>query len=454
MVKTVNETSSRDPYLLPGKNTDNEDLLAKMINAPEKNHEFVDFTQPPAPQPKKTAPESEIDNVVELYQKQENLEVVEGAIHNPWHYDSIARSGETQVIIPVKTIPVEAKKVAEQSPPPEARLSAVEELSDAIEEVDRKSKNGKIKSSFEMRFFDTMSSAAEKAPEAPPEAVEEAKVEEKPQQKSSWFKQIWDEVWDKAVSLWDNLFGNKKPETAAPKEVDGIDGIEDEKNTSPLNQRPVLDQPFPVGRQQLKKLKQEMNDLLRRMEDSLRANEELSKSGDADVILMLMIKMASLRQDSLNKEDVQARTAFQNELQERSKECMAKINKVKEDLEGKQDLSKKLGWVNMTLTAIGLVGTVALLIGTGGTALPIIVAAAGLFNGIGVIWKGVVDYQASKNKGEVEFIATNKQLINHMMESNIADMQHVLSSMHQDIERIIMALAMMRETIRHGQMMS
>lgn len=504
MGKTVNESSyTRDPYLLPGTNT-SEDIVAKMLNVPGKNHEAVDFTPPPPPKAKKSVVDQVVEDALDQYEHQKKLDVSKSSHLNPWHVDSQAKAGDkfavpakknvevftdqtmeqydreeklgatespfvnpwmadsqgkagqgVDIVVPLKNIPQVNREVAETIPEviAEEAPSISDDLSNEINALRQKKKSGAIVTPFEERYISTQVSLKKASTEDKKEEVTAAAAPQK-EEEVSWTRRIW----NKAVDLWNNLIGNptKTEEVKTDStETETVDGVETKKPAQPLNQRPELQEPAQVKRAHFKKLITEMNDLLNRMNDALREVDESLLTKEADVLLMNLIKKSSLKQNQFAREEIKERTSIHNDLKELNKAYIEKINKVKEDLVDKQNISDKLGWVNMGLTALGLIGTIGLIFATGGTAaFGILAAGAGFFNGVGMIAKGIVDDDARKFKGEIDFITTNRQLVSHRMETNVSDMQQVISAMHQDIERIIMMLAMIKETIRHGQMMS
>lgn len=284
-------------------------------------------------------------------------------------------------------------------------------------------------SSFELRYKDTLTSVKMRSLDqgGPPSKEEEV----------SWGRKIFNTVaniFNTVVNFVGDLLGFTSQENSKLQ---------------------------PINSSHLKKLIHEMNIALAKMQESTNDADEILIQKDADVMMMMILKKTGLQQNELAREELTDRTRYQAEIQDRNRAAIDVINRIRGELTGKSDTSKILGYVNGALTALVIGGSTVLLIAsipaTGGltaaaaTSIGVITAAAGAFEGGGIIAKAFIDFEAQKQRATVESISTDRQITGGKSESNLNSIEKMISVIHQNNTLIIEALAMIRDTIRYAQ---
>src|SRR5690606_5058523 len=123
---------------------------------------------------------------------------------------------------------------------------------------------------------------------------------------------------------------------------------------------------------------------------------------------------------------------------------------IREKLGRNTDLSNVLGWVNTATTGVTLVAGTALFFTTGGASAVLqgLSLAGGFADGVGHLYKASVDHASSNQKGEMQFISTNKGVLSGKVDNNLNDLQMLSQAIHNNHEKLIELAALKRDALR------
>ncbi|MFA6915934.1 MAG: hypothetical protein WC222_06020 [Parachlamydiales bacterium] len=352
---------------------------------------------------------------------------------NPLYHDSI---GDANNPLPHITF----KRTPNKQPTPldieEDQTNATSELVQHLQDLKKTSKQLSL---FEARYRESSSSYADEKV-----AVSEGKFAVSSStdkaEEESWGRKLLNTV----SNFWNSLFSKSTP-PATTEEI-----AEETPAVQPLPGRPLLAaSPAEIKQIQLDKLIEAMALALQQIDNAAREAEEIIMRGPADVALERGLK-ALIDKETLSSKDLTHRIIeLQNITSDQLKQLREQLMDVRQRLDRNVDVSNTLGWINMGTTAVVLLSGAAIFLTGGGSAvLSSISLFGGAADGVGTIYKSSVDTNVNKQKGEIQYIATSKHLLNTKVDTNLNDMELFSKAIHSNNEKLIELAAIKRDACR------
>lgn len=312
----------------------------------------------------------------------------------------------------------------------ESQSSAVNELTQHLNEIKKTTKKVSL---YESLYRESTSSYLDDSP-----SKETAPTK---QEEISWGRKFINAVL--------GFFGlASQPVEASPVEQTA----EETSAVQPLPVRPILKSPEEIKQAHLEKLIEAMALALQQIEDAAKEAEDLIMKGPADVALELCMTRAIKNQTKSSEEYTRTLMDLQNDTMNLLKELRERIVNIREKLEHNTDLSNVLGWVNTATTAVTLIAGTALFFTTGGVSAVLqgLSIVGGFSDGVGHLYKAHVDHTSSGQKGEIQFVSTDKGVLSGKVDNNLNDLEMLSQAIHNNHEKLIELAALKRDAFRNA----